>query len=40
MNMIYKQLMNELEQAGVAPIEAVGEEFDPGIPQCSDAGGK
>ena len=29
MNMIYKQLMNELEQAGVAPIEAVGEEFDP-----------
>lgn len=29
MNMIYKQLMTELEQAGVAPIEAVGAEFDP-----------
>lgn len=29
MNMIYKQLMNELEQAGVAAIEAVGEEFNP-----------
>ncbi len=29
MNMIYKQLMNELEQAGVAVIEAVGKEFDP-----------
>lgn len=29
MNMIYKQLMTELEQAGVAPIEAVGKEFDP-----------
>lgn len=29
MNMIYKQLMNELEQAGVAPIEAVGAEFNP-----------
>lgn len=29
MNMIYKQLMTELEQAGVTPIEAVGKEFDP-----------
>lgn len=29
MNMIYRQLMNELEQVGVAPIEAVGKEFDP-----------
>lgn len=29
MNMIYKQLINELEQAGVAPIEAVGQEFNP-----------
>lgn len=29
MNMIYKQLMSELEQAGVAAIEAVGKEFDP-----------
>ena len=29
MNMIYKQLMTELEQAGVQPIEAVGKEFDP-----------
>lgn len=29
MNMIYKQLMNELEQLGVAPIEAVGQEFNP-----------
>ena len=29
MDMIYKQLLNELEQAGVAVIEAVGKEFDP-----------
>lgn len=29
MNMIYKQLMTELEGIGVKPIEAVGEEFDP-----------
>lgn len=29
MNMIYKQLLNELEQAGVTVIEAVGKEFDP-----------
>ena len=29
MNMIYKQLMTELEGLGVKPIEAVGQEFDP-----------
>ncbi len=29
MNMIYKQLMTELESIGVKPIEAVGQEFDP-----------
>lgn len=29
MNMIYKQLMTELENMGVKPIEAVGHEFDP-----------
>lgn len=29
MNMIYKQLMTELEGIGVKPIEAVGMEFDP-----------
>lgn len=29
MNMIYKQLMTELEGIGVKPIEAVGTEFDP-----------
>lgn len=29
MNMIYKQLFAELEQLGVKPIEAVGQEFDP-----------
>lgn len=29
MNMIYKQLMTELENIGVKPIEAVGTEFDP-----------
>lgn len=29
MNMIYKQLMTELEGIGVKPIEAVGQEFDP-----------
>ena len=31
MNMIYKQLTNELEQMGVTPIEAVGKEFDPNL---------
>ncbi len=29
MNMIYKQLMAELESIGVKPIEAVGQEFNP-----------
>ncbi len=29
MNMIYKQLMGELDKLGVKPIEAVGKEFDP-----------
>lgn len=29
MNKIYKQLMTELENLGVTPIEAVGEEFNP-----------
>ena len=29
MEMIYKQLMKTLEDAGVTPIEAVGKEFDP-----------
>ncbi len=29
MQMIYKQLMTELESLGVKPIEAVGKEFDP-----------
>ncbi|MFA9463009.1 MAG: nucleotide exchange factor GrpE [Velocimicrobium sp.] len=28
---IYKQLMSTLESAGVAPIEAVGKEFDPNL---------
>lgn len=29
MDMVYKQLMTELEAVGVTPIEAVGKEFDP-----------
>lgn len=29
MNMIYKQLMKQMEDLGVTPIEAVGKEFDP-----------
>ncbi len=29
MNMIYKQLMTELENLGVKPIEALGQEFNP-----------
>ena len=29
MQMIYKQLMTELENLGVKPIEAVGQEFNP-----------
>ena len=31
MNRIYKQLMTELENIGVKPIEAVGQEFDPNL---------
>ena len=31
MTMIYKQLMTELENIGVKPIEAVGKEFDPNL---------
>lgn len=31
MNKIYKQLMTELENLGVTPIEAVGEEFNPEV---------
>lgn len=30
-NKVYKQLMTELEAAGVKPIEAVGKEFDPNL---------
>ena len=29
MDMVYKQLLSTLEEAGVKPIEAVGQEFDP-----------
>ena len=29
MNKVYKQLMTELDNMGVAPIEAAGQEFDP-----------
>ena len=29
MDMVYKQLMTELANAGVTPIEAVGKEFNP-----------
>ena len=31
MNRIYKQLLTELENMGVKPIEAVGLEFDPNL---------
>ncbi len=31
MNKIYKQLMKEVEDLGVTPIEAVGKEFDPNL---------
>lgn len=31
MNMIYKQLLTELENIGVKPIEAVGQPFDPNL---------
>lgn len=31
MNMIYKQLMTELDKLGVTPIEALGQPFDPNL---------
>ncbi len=31
MRMVYKQLLTELENIGVKPIEAVGQEFDPNL---------
>ena len=31
MQMIYKQLLTELDNLGVKPIEAVGQEFDPNL---------
>lgn len=31
MNMVYKQLITEMENIGVKAIEAVGQEFDPGL---------
>ena len=31
MEKIYKQMMTVLEEAGVKPIEAVGQEFDPSL---------
>lgn len=31
MNMIYKQLLTELDNIGVKPIEALGQEFDPNL---------
>lgn len=31
MNRIYKQLLTELENIGVKPIEAIGQEFDPNL---------
>ncbi len=31
MNRVYKQLLSELENIGVTPIEAVGQEFDPSL---------
>ena len=31
MNMIYKQLMDELDKLGVKPIEALGQEFNPDL---------
>ena len=31
MNMVYRQLMTELENIGVKPIDAVGKEFDPNL---------
>ena len=31
MNKVYKQLMTELDNMGVKPIEAAGQEFDPNL---------
>lgn len=31
MNRIYKQMLTELENIGVKPIEALGQEFDPNL---------
>ena len=31
MEMVYRQLLKQLEAMGVAPIEAVGKEFDPNL---------
>ena len=31
MNRVYKQLLTELDNIGVKPIEAVGQEFDPNL---------
>jgi len=31
MEMVYRQLMDELEKAGVKPIEALGQDFDPNL---------
>lgn len=31
MNLVYKQLLTELDNMGVKPIEAVGCEFDPNL---------
>ncbi len=31
MNMVYRQLMGELDKLGVKPIDAVGKEFDPNL---------
>ena len=39
MEKVYSQLMASLESIGVKPIEAVGQEFNPNFPQCSDACG-
>ena len=38
MNRIYKQLMTELENIGVKPIEAVGQEFDPNLHNAVPSG--
>ena len=41
MDKVYtNRLLTELDAIGVKPIEAVGKEFDPESPQCSNACGK